>query len=141
MRVRSPEGGDRPYEIEIEHPLTGDCAARVPVSSGAIATSGLNSRIWTRANGSGFAHHLIDPSTGEPAWTGVISATALAPTALAAETLAKVAVLLGPAGARRVLRPGGGVIVLDDGTAELVGAVLRPPLLRVRVPARGEVAA
>ena len=54
------------------------------------------------------AHHLIDRATGDPAWTGLIAATALAPTALEAEALAKAALLSGPEGARRVLAAGGG---------------------------------
>ena len=64
------------------------------VAGGAVATSGLRTRIWRTAGG--YAHHLIDPARGKPAWTGVIQATALAPTALEAETLAKTALLRGP---------------------------------------------
>ena len=32
----------------------------------------------------GHAHHLIDPASGKPAWTGLICASARAPTALEA---------------------------------------------------------
>ena len=42
------------------------------------------------------AHHLLDPATGRPAFTGVVQATALAPTAVEAEWRAKAAVLSGP---------------------------------------------
>ena len=52
--------------------------------------------------------------------TGVISATAVAPTALEAEALAKAALLAGPRGARRFLAAGGGIVVGDDGRAEVV---------------------
>ena len=48
----------------------------------------------TRASWAG-GHHIIDPATGEPAWTGVVSATAFADSTLEAETLAKVALLAG----------------------------------------------
>ena len=65
------------------------------VTDGAVATSGLDRRVWQRPDGA-YAHHLLDPSTGEPAWTGLIAATALAPTALEAEALAKAALLSGP---------------------------------------------
>ena len=71
----------------------------------------------------GFAHHLLDPSTGLPAWTGLVGATALGDTALEAETLSKMALLSGPDGARRVLAPLGGVIVHDDGEVEAIGAI------------------
>jgi thiamine biosynthesis lipoprotein len=36
------------------------------------------------------AHHLLDPATRRPAYTGVVQATALAPTALEGEALAKL---------------------------------------------------
>ena len=91
------------------------------VTDGAVATSGIDRRVWRRADGS-YAHHLLDPSTGEPAWTGVVSATAVASTAMEAEALAKAALLAGPLGARRFLAAGGGIVVRDDGRSEAVGA-------------------
>ena len=100
------------------------------LSDGAVATSGLDRRVWRREDGS-YAHHLLDPGTGEPAWTGLISASALAPTALEAEALAKAALLSGPRGARRLLAAGGGIVVRDDGWSEVVGPRLRPADLTV----------
>ena len=67
----------------------------------------------------GFAHHLLDPSTGAPAHTGVVQATALAPSALEAEVRAKAALLAGPETGSRWLRHGG-ALVLDDGSFEVV---------------------
>jgi thiamine biosynthesis lipoprotein len=80
----------------------------------------LNVRIWKREDGS-FAHHLLDPSTGEPVWSGLIGATAMAPSALEAETLTKIALLSGPMGARRALAEHGGLIVHNDGDVEEIG--------------------
>ena len=51
----------------------------------------------------------------------MIGATALAPSALEAETLAKTALLLGPQGAARVLARHGGLVVHDDGDVEICG--------------------
>jgi thiamine biosynthesis lipoprotein ApbE len=78
---------------------------------------------------------LIDPATGSPAWTGLVAATALAPTALEAEALAKAALLSGPAAGRR-LRQGrhGGVLVHDDGAVEPVRR--RSPRLSLKSPCR-----
>lgn len=125
IRVGGSAALDRPFEIEIEHPLTEAAVHRVYLSQGAIATSGIGTRIW-RTTAGGFAHHLIDPASGRPAWTGLVSVTALAPTALEAETLSKAALLGGPRGARRVLARHGGAFIRDDGSLELVG-VLREP--------------
>jgi thiamine biosynthesis lipoprotein len=109
-----------PYEIAIEHPLTEESVGTICLGRGGVATSGLNVRIWRNADGT-FGHHLLDPSTGAPAWTGLIGATAVADSALEAETLSKMALLLGPDGARRVLAEHGGVIIHDDGAVEAVG--------------------
>ena len=89
-------------------------------------------RIWRRADG-GFAHHLLDPATGEPAWTGLVGATALGDTALEAETLSKAALLSGPERARELLADRGGLIVHDGGRVELVGPLAAAP--RIRIPA------
>lgn len=106
--------------IDVAHPLEAAPAARVRVRDGAIATSSVVARAWLTRHGRR-AHHLLDPSTGEPAWTALLSATALAPTTLEAETLAKVALLRGPAGARAVLRARGGLVVHAGGDVEAVG--------------------
>jgi thiamine biosynthesis lipoprotein len=111
-----------PYRVQVEHPLTGWSIGSILVARGGVATSGLNVRIWRDRRGR-FAHHLLDPSTRSPAWTGLISATALGSTALEAETLSKLALLLGPAGAREVLQDRGGVIVHDSGEVEPVGPI------------------
>jgi thiamine biosynthesis lipoprotein len=111
-----------PVAIEVEHPLTGERVHTLRLTRGAVATSGLNVRIWSRPDGT-FAHHLLDPSSGEPVWSGLIGATALAPSALEAETLSKLALLTGPAGARRTLAEHGGLVVHDDGDIELIGPV------------------
>jgi FAD:protein FMN transferase len=109
-----------PYEVEVEHPLTGRSIGAVRIARGGIATSGLNVRIWRDSEGR-FAHHLLDPSSGRPAWTGLIGVTARGDGALQAETLSKMALLQGPDGARRVLSRHGGVIVHDSGEVETIG--------------------
>jgi thiamine biosynthesis lipoprotein len=86
------------------------------LADGAIATSSIVRRSWRTTDGA--AHHLLDPATGRPAWTGLISVTALAATTLDAETLAKAALLSGPDGARRIIARHGGLLIHDDGEVE-----------------------
>lgn len=118
VRVQAP----RPLRIAVEHPLTGDHVHTLQLADGAVATSGLGRRCWRRPGG-GFAHHLLDPATGEPAWTGLLQVTAVAGSALVAETLAKAALLGGPARARSLLAAShGGVLVHDDGAVEAIDA-------------------
>jgi thiamine biosynthesis lipoprotein len=122
-RVAVDCGGDiavrGSWEIEVQHPLTREHVHKLHVAGGGVATSGLDVRIWRRADG-GFAHHLLDPSTGQPAWTGLIGASAVAGSALEAEALSKLALLSGPDGGRRALAGGGGALFHDDGRFELV---------------------
>ena len=114
MRVGELDESQEPYEIKVDTvPQTPEPLA-LSLRSGGIATSGIGNRIWRTDDG--FAHHLIDPGTGRPAWTGVASATAIGPTALVAESIAKLALLSGPAGAREMLSLNGGVLVEFDGT-------------------------
>jgi FAD:protein FMN transferase len=109
VRVRGTE------EVLVLHPLTREPCQTLRITNGAAATSGIDRRLWERADGT-LAHHLLDPATGEPAWTGIIAATALAPTALEAEALAKAALLRGSAEPLTH----GGVLVHDDGDVEVV---------------------
>ena len=80
---------------------------------GGVATSGIGKRSWLDGDGH-VSHHLLDPASGRPAFTGIVQVTALAPTATEAEMLSKAALLRGPAGAGAVLVHGG-MFVLDDG--------------------------
>jgi thiamine biosynthesis lipoprotein len=108
------------FDVEVRHPLTGETVHTLHLTGGAVATSGIDTRLWRAPDGSP-RHHLLDPSTGAPAWTGLISATALAPTAVEAEARAKAALLGGPRHAASWLGRHGGLTVADDGSTELHG--------------------
>jgi thiamine biosynthesis lipoprotein len=111
--------------VEIMDPFDGGVATPIEVTRGAVATSGIGARRWLRADGRP-AHHLLDPSTGRPAFTGLVQVSALAPIAVRAEALAKAALLSGPAGLVTWL-PHGGIAVSDDGSVTVIDpeAILR----------------
>ncbi len=111
-------------DVNVADPFGGGHLHRFLLAGGGVATSGIGRRSWLTADGRP-AHHLLDPASGAPAFTGAVQATALAPTATEAETLAKAAVLAGPDQAPRWL-PHGGVIVRDDGGYD----VLEPAVSR-----------
>ena len=129
LRIGGRAVAARPFEIEVAHPMSGGCAQVLRVGSGGVATSGIDRHAWVGPDGR-CAHHLIDPSTGTPAWTGLVGATALAPTALEAEVLAKAAVLSGPAEARALLRAHGGLVFHDDGSVERIAVPVTATALR-----------
>ena len=119
-----------PIELQIRHPLSGAAAESFAFERGAIATSGLDARLWRLPDGT-HAHHLIDPASCRPAWTGLICAAARAPTALEADVLAKAALLSGPDGAAAVLGEHGGLVVRDDGSVQRIGPLRDPPRVRI----------
>lgn len=108
----------RPRPVLVEDPFGGKPVTSLRVAAGGVATSGITRRAW-RGDGEAPAHHLLDPASGEPAFTGVVQATALAPSAFLADVHAKWALLSGPElGPARL--PYGGVLVLADGNVESV---------------------
>ncbi len=107
--------------IEVVSPFDGRVLHTFELARTGVATSGIGRRSWLDADGRP-AHHLLDPATGKPAFTGIVQVTALAPSALIAEIQAKASILSGPRLAPAWLRHGG-LIVFDDGSHE----VIQPP--------------
>jgi FAD:protein FMN transferase len=114
VRIGGRAGVARP--VHIAGPFDGSTLHTFLLTSGGVATSGIGRRSWTLETGRP-AHHLLDPGTGLPAFTGIVQASALAPTAAQAEVLAKAALLSGPARAAEWLTHGG-LVVRDDGGYE-----------------------
>src|SRR4051794_14839224 len=104
LRLGGRDGLER--AVRVDDPFGRGVLHDFLMTGGGIATSGIGRRSWIGPDG-GPAHHLLDPSTGRAAFTGVVQATALARTALDAEVRAKAALLSGPAGAVRWLAHGG----------------------------------
>jgi thiamine biosynthesis lipoprotein len=107
---------DPDTEVTVRAP-DGSEAATVHVGAGALATSSSGHRRWTV--GDGQAHHLIDPRTGAPAESPVVTATVIAATATEAEAGAKAVLLLGTGGlawASRTPWIRGSLVVWFDGS-------------------------
>jgi thiamine biosynthesis lipoprotein len=119
LSIGGSEGISRP--IDVESPFDGSTLHTFNLTRAGVATSGIGRRSWLDRDGRP-AHHLLDPASGRPAFTGVVQVTALAPSALIAEMHAKAAILSGPRAAADWLARGG-VIVFDDGSYQ----VIEPP--------------
>ena len=101
----APDG--EPWMIGIEDPRDQSRAlAQVPVSDGAVATSGTASR----------GAHILDPHTGEAA-SGLLAATVIGPSLLWADVLATTAVARGASAAGWVgtLHGTSGMLVTTSG--------------------------
>jgi thiamine biosynthesis lipoprotein len=90
-----------------------DPAPTVWLERGALATSGTTRRRWTQEGV--LRHHLLDPTTGEPARGGLREITVAATTCAQAEVAATAAFVAGlPAGLRLVERHGLAALALTD---------------------------
>ncbi len=109
-------GGER-WPVAVDDPAQpGQQLALLMLARGAVATSGRDYRRWR--HGGVWAHHILDPRTGEPARTDVLSATVVAPTAVEAEVAAKAALILGSRAGLAWLDerpPLAGLLVLESG--------------------------
>jgi thiamine biosynthesis lipoprotein len=132
LRVEGAGPGGSSWTVAIEHPLRRDPAALVGLSTGAVATSTRTRRAWGPAGDR--RHHLIDPATGEPARSGLASATVVAAEAWQAEVLAKAAYLAGVPDALSLLASldVDGLLVDDGGSIHRTAGFDRFSLSTVR---------
>jgi thiamine biosynthesis lipoprotein len=107
----------QPWTVAIEDPFDPQSdIGLLLLGRGGVATSGKDYRRWKQSGI--WKHHIIDPRSGLPAETDVLSATIVAPSVMEAEAAAKTVLILGSqAGlewleARPVLT---GLIVLENG--------------------------
>ncbi len=93
------------------------------LDGGGLATSGRDRRRWQREGRE--LHHLIDPSTGEPAVTDLLRVTVVAADAVDAEVAAKSLFLLGSkrAAAEADAQATPAVLVTEDGRTLLAGGL------------------
>jgi thiamine biosynthesis lipoprotein len=117
IAISGPQLDGKPWPVDIADPFKpGASLGLLLLDRCGVATSGRDHRRWQQNDA--WRHHIIDPRTGLPADTDVISATVIAPTVLYAETAAKSALILGSQAGLDWLeaRPTlAGLLVLDDG--------------------------
>ncbi len=134
LHGETPEGG--PWRIAVADPRrAGETLAVLALAAGGVATSGRDRR---RFGPSGSLHHLIDPETGEPALSGPLAVTVVAPDAAEAEVQATTLAIagLGEARAHVEARPRvSALYVPHTGPAVPLGRLpLAPPRVVVRAP-------
>jgi thiamine biosynthesis lipoprotein len=117
IAISGLRSGGRPWLVGIDDPRQeGESIGTLRLGRCGVATSGRDYRRWKQDGR--WKHHIIDPRTGEPAVTDVLTATVIAQTVLDAEMAAKVVLILGSRKGLAWLegRPGyAGVLVTDGG--------------------------
>lgn len=117
IAISGPRRDGSAWLVAVADPQWPDAnLAVLQVPAGGVATSGRDYRRWQ--HGGVWQHHILDPRTGRPAVTDVLSATVVAPTLRAAEIAAKAALILGSLAGRDWIEtrpPLAALLVLDDG--------------------------
>ncbi len=96
IAISGPRLDGSPWEIGIHKPFdrsSGYIGMMYCDQRCGVATSATDRRRWMQ--GGLLRHHIIDPGTGQPAESDVVSATVVAPTAVDAEVAAKSVLILG----------------------------------------------
>ena len=94
IAISGPMVNGDPWPVAVADPMEPERdLTLLMLRNESVATSGRDYRRWAR-NGK-MQHHIVDPRTGRPAETDVLSATVIALTAREAEVAAKVALILG----------------------------------------------
>ena len=87
--------GDMPFRIGIKKPFseTNEAAEEVSISDKSVVTSGVYER-YLRVDDKIY-HHVLDPSTGYPADTDLMSATIISDSSLEGDALSTICLLYG----------------------------------------------
>lgn len=112
-----PDG--RPWKIGIQNPVAprGEFAALLSVTDEAVVTSGCNERFFVK-DGVCY-HHILDPRTGRPAHSSVLSVTAVCGCSSDADALTTACFILGPEKSFPLLREfrAEAVFIMEDQSA------------------------
>lgn len=117
ITVTGPRLDGEPWQIAIEDPFNdGLFVENVYLRGGGVATSGKDRRHWIHHGAE--QHHIIDPRTGLPAATDVLTATVVATSVMQAEAFAKAVLISGSQAGLDLLDHSNdlaGLLILDNG--------------------------
>jgi len=118
IAISGLQSDQQPWSVAIADPFKPDSDLEtLRLGRCGVATSGTDYRRW-KQDGE-WRHHIIDPRTGKPAQTDVISATIVAPNVMDAEMAAKITLISGSQSGMAWLEGNpsfAGLLVLENGT-------------------------
>ena len=118
MAIGSNPGTAAPWRIGIRNPFSLDeNVGVIEVSDKAVVTSGSYERNFTAADGKTY-HHIIDPDTGCPAESGLVSATVIGDSGIMCDALSTAFFVMGAEKAAEYHREKGGfdmILVTENG--------------------------
>jgi thiamine biosynthesis lipoprotein len=117
IAISGPRADGSPWQVGVADPFHPDEEIEVLyLKQNGVATSGKDRRRWLR-NGI-MHHHIIDPATGQPADSDLLTVTVIAPDVLQAEAAAKAVFILGSRAGLEWIESHpelAGLLILDNG--------------------------
>lgn len=110
-----PDGSNWTIAVDDPHD-TGSFIGTLSVGETAVVTSGNYQRYFVGSDGVKY-HHLIDPATGKPSESGLVSVTVICPDGTLADCLSTAMFILGEDAALKYWRDNGGfdmIMITDD---------------------------
>jgi thiamine biosynthesis lipoprotein len=128
---RKPDGSEWTVGVRAPYPGDGGIACALPIDGKAVVTSGYYEKYFE--DGGMLYHHIIDPATGYPSDSGLLSATIVADSATKADALSTACFVLGlDRGMKLLAETDGceGIFITGD---ESAGVIRVTPGLKGRV--------
>ncbi len=116
VRTLGPRPGGAKWRVGVRDP-EGGLLGVIAIGEGAVVTSGNYERFFEK-DGERY-WHILDPRTGKPARSGVVSATVIGKRGAACDALSTALFVMGPEKSADWLRknPGYGAVILDENGA------------------------
>ena len=120
--VGTKPGGAK-WKVALRDPLSDGFAAVIQVESVCVSTSGAYERYFTHDGK--FYHHILDPKTGHPAESDLLSATVVDPSGIRADALSTALFVMGEEDALEFCREHGvcAILMTRDKRMVFVGGI------------------
>jgi thiamine biosynthesis lipoprotein len=94
IAISGPHTDGSEWQVGVNNPFErGTDFETLYIKSGGVATSGTDRRRWLQ--GDRLRHHIINPLTGQPVETNLLTVTIVAPDVMEAEAAAKAVLIMG----------------------------------------------
>lgn len=110
-----PDGND--YKISVQNPEYGDSLGLLSISDSCVVTSGAYERYFEGENGKRYGH-ILSPSTGRPAESGLVSVTVVGKEGKLCDALSTAFFVMGLSATEEYFRTYGGIdflLITEDG--------------------------
>lgn len=110
-----PDGND--FKISVQNPEYGDSLGLLSISDSCVVTSGAYERYFEGENGKRYGH-ILSPSTGRPAESGLVSVTVVGKEGKLCDALSTAFFVMGLSATEEYFRTYGGIdflLITEDG--------------------------